>query len=297
MLKRMLFLTLLLVVAGLIAPVAEATSWIFIPNWRLVDMADVIVVGKVTKIEGGGGKYEQAVIEVSEVLKGPAGLKEVRLRQLPQPPAGAPVIEGLPLRYPAGTHGIFLVKKDAKEALYGPPTHPSEFQALQQKDEIVKTVKVRANVPGGKAVGGLVARAELESSKQANAQQIWFSLKNDSDKPILVCNYVAHRPLQVDWIGPDGKKRDSKHYAWLDDPRIGPQAPLSAGHFITLPPGGVCFLGPRGDSYQGFFLTNPERGAHKLTIRFGSKEDGKKLSLKDVWTGDVVSSEVVVIVK
>ena len=120
--RRLLFLSALLAVAGIVTPVAEATSWIFIPQWRLVDMADVIVVGKVTKIEGGGGKYEQAIIEVSEVLKGAAGLKEARLRQLPQPPAGTPVIPGLPLRYPVGTNGIFLLKKDAKEAVYGPPT-------------------------------------------------------------------------------------------------------------------------------------------------------------------------------
>lgn len=298
--NRVLWVAALLVAAVVLVPPVEATSWVAIPLWKLVDQADVIVAGKVARIEeakpgGGVPNYEHAMVEVSEVLKGPAGMKDVRIRQLPPPAPGQPVIAGLPLRYNAGTEGIWLLKKDAREAVYGPPSHPSQIQPKQQKEEIAKLVKARANLPGGKPAGGLVARAELEMPKQGNVYQVWFSLKNVSDKPIVICDYVANQPLQVDWIGPDQKKRQSKHYAWLDDPRIGPQAPLNENHFITIPPGGVYFLGPRGE-YVGITLTNPEPGEHKLTIGYGNKE-GKKLGLKEVWTDSVTANEVVVRVK
>lgn len=146
----------------------------------------------------------------------------------------------------------------------------------------------------GKPVDGLAARAEV--IKESGALAVRFSLKNVSDKPLVVCDYIPHLPLQVEWVGPDGKKQKSSHYAWLDDPRIGPQAPLSERSFVTLAPGGVHVIGPRGKDSTIPFAGGPA-GAHKVTVRYANKEDGKRFKLTGVWTGTVAAPEVTLRVK
>src|SRR5262249_19578441 len=123
--------------------------------------------------------------------------------------------------------------------------------------------------------------------------EVRFTLKNVTDKPIVICDYVGNRPLGVDWTGPDGKKRESPHYDWLKAVRL---RPLSKENFVTIPPGGVVAVGLEIKG-PGIAFPMAGSGKHKLTVRYTNKEDGKAFGLKDVWTGTVAAPEVTVTVK
>jgi hypothetical protein len=79
---------------------------------------------------------------------------------------------------------------------------------------------------------------------------------------------------------------------------------VGENNFITIPPGGVAYMGPRGKYYGLSFSTAEssnsnlvEAGKHKITVTFASRQDGKTLGFNDVWNGDVVSNVVEIDVK
>ena len=171
---------------------------------------------------------------------------------------------------------------------------------FQDKDK-----KVEPN--GGKAVNGLVASAEVVEQKPAKDPpylEVRFSLKNVSDKPMTICDYVGNHPLKVEWNAPDGKTLRSDHYGWLRAAFI---ASLSEKNFVTIPAGGVRRIGPQGDTSGIVFQPTPEKplrfgnvtqpGKHRVTISYANMEDGKKFNQQNVWTGTVTANEVVFTVK
>ena len=131
-----------------------------------------------------------------------------------------------------------------------------------------------------------------------------FSLKNVSEKPITICDYVGNHPLKVEWIGPDGKTLRSDHYGWLRAAHI---ASLSEKNFVTIPAGGVRRIGPQGDTSGIVFQPTPEKplrfgnvttpGKHRVTVSYANMEDGKKFNQQNVWTGTVTANEVAFTVK
>ena len=160
---------------------------------------------------------------------------------------------------------------------------------------------------GGKAVNGLVASAEVVEQKPAKDPpylEVRFSLKNVTDKPITICDYVGNQPLKVQWIGPDGKTLRSGHYAWLRAAFI---APLSEKNFVTIPAGGTRRIHPQGEPSGIVFQPTPEKplrfgnvttpGKHRVTVSYENMEDGKKFNQQNVWTGSVTANEVVFTVK
>jgi hypothetical protein len=164
----------------------------------------------------------------------------------------------------------------------------------------------KAEPKGGKAVNGLVASAEVVEQKPAKAPaylEVRFTLKNVTDKPITICDYVGNQPLKVEWIGPDGKSLKSDHYGWLRAARI---ASLSEKNFVTIPAGGVRCIGPRGEGSGIIFHPNPDDprfgnvttpGKHRVTVSYPNMEDGKKFNQQNVWTGTVTANEVAFTVK
>jgi len=286
---------LIALVIGWTGQPAQA-SFVAVPLEFLVDEAAIIVQGKVAKIEdakftrklgNAERKYDAAVVEVSAVLKGPTKVKEVRIAQ----PARGGLALSTDIHFAAGQEGIWLLTKGAEKDAYW-ALHPSQFQPAKEKDNLVKLVQERAKLPAGKAVDGLAARAEV--LKQEKGFAVRFSLKNVSDKPLKVCDFVGNYPLQVEWIGPDGKKRESKHYDWLKAVRL---RPVSEENFITLEPGGVLFLSATFSKEQGIPFEDAGTGEHKVTVSYVNKEDGKQFKLKDVWTGTVSAPEVKITVK
>ncbi len=173
----------------------------------------------------------------------------------------------------------------------------NEFELKVRKKE-----EAEAKPEGGKAVKGLVGMAEVveKPAKGSTSFEVRFSLKNVSDKPITVCNWAGNRPLKVQWIGPDGKMLNSKHYLFLDSADIvGP----TKDSYVAIPPGGVRFIGPEiipaimfcpPTTKEPFVdtLNLAKVGQHRVTVSFTNNEEGKKFGFENVWTGTVTAKEV-----
>jgi hypothetical protein len=263
----------------------------YIPREVLVDRADIIVVGKVTKIDdvGAGQGMEFAVIEVKDVLKGDPKLKSVKQLQ--------PALMGGRLSHRVtvsiGERGVFMLSKIPNSNAYRFP-HPSAFSPTTEKTqdatiaEFKKLIEQRAKLPSGKEVNGLVAQAEVVL--EGGAHTVRFRLRNVSDKPIIVCNYLGNRPLKVNWVGPDGKEIESMHYDWLKTARL---KRIGAQNFVAIAPGGILALGPRGGDLDSLVFDNAPKGESKVTVSFVNGTNGDEFKIKGVWTGTVTANEVV----
>ena len=286
---------LLCVLIGVTGPAAQA-SFIAVPLEVLVDEADLIVAGKVSKIdeavftEKSGTlerRFDAAVVGVTVVLKGPPTVKQVRIAQ----PARGGVETSVDIRFTIGQEGVWLLIKDPARDLYR-VGHPGQCQELKEQGRVSKVVADRAKLAGGQPVAGLVARAEVEKHEEGCAIRV--SLKNVSDRPLIIFDHPIARPLQVQWTGPDGKPRESDHYKILERVRL--RAP-TAENFITIPPGGVVFLGVLG-KHEPILLKTVEPGTHKIIVSYVNKTDGKEFGIKGpVWMGTVSSNEVTITVK
>ncbi|HMF19752.1 MAG TPA: hypothetical protein VKE98_21280 [Gemmataceae bacterium] len=170
-----------------------------------------------------------------------------------------------------------------------------------------KDKEKKADAKFGKPVRGLVAGAEVVEKKEPNAPlyfEVRFALKNVSDKPITICDYVGSQPVQVRWLGPDGKSLKSTHYRWL----IAADIPaLDKSNFVTIPAGRIRRIGPRGEDSGIIFQSvpeNPQRfgnvlrpGKNRVTVSYVNQDDGKKFGVPKVWTGTVAANEVVITAK
>lgn len=303
-----------LVVFSLGATGELMASWAAVPLEILADEADVIVEGKVVEIADAGFNvgtrpYDVAVVEITTVLKNLSGkqIKQVRVAQ----PAKSMIGLSTDIRYQVGQSGIWMLvaDSDAKRNAYW-ASHPSQYQAVAKKDELTKLLKSRETLAGGKPSTGLVARAEVirqETPPRPGVDnppqfiEVRFSLKNVSKEPITICDFVGDKPLVVRWIGPDGERRESQHYTYLQRVRL---AGVAERNFIVIPPGGVQFLGPNG-KYYGISFTTAERqetniveaGKHRVLVGYQNKQDGTDIEAKNVWLDRVAANEVEFTVK
>lgn len=255
----------------------------------LIDKADIVVIGKVSKIDdmGAGPNQEFAIVDVREVLKGDLKLKSVKQLQ--------PALKGARLSHRVsvnlGEQGIFILNKVPNADAYR-IGHPSQVVVFSEKNEkevvaaYKKLVEDRLKVQGGKEVNGLIARAEV--TKEGGQTLVRFALKNVSDKPVTICTWIGGRQLEVKWTGPDGKAIESNHYDWMKAARI---RGLAKEDFVAIPPSGVVFFGPRGASDNTFHFPVP-MGESKITISYVNMADGKNFMIDGVWTGTVVSNEI-----
>ncbi len=314
--RKLLFVVLFAV------PTPVLADWAEVPLEVLVDEADLIVVGKVTKVQDGGFftlgpnksdhivKQDVAVVEISAILKASPAFGKPKVVHIGQKAMGK--LTSADIRFVPGQQGIWLLSKDPGQnkvvvmkgdMLVPDPErnvywakHPSQFQKETEQQKLTALIEARAKIQGGKSVNGVVARAELLESP--GRFQVRFSLKNVSDKPITVCDYVGNRPLQVNWIGSDGKLLMSKHYEWLKAARI---AALGGKDFVVIQPGGVRFMGEIKFHLPTDKATNLDNvaqvGQHKVTVSFVNKENGKQFGLENVWTGTVSANEVTISVK
>jgi hypothetical protein len=272
-----------------ILPFAARADVAYVPPAVLIDKADIVVIGKVGKIDdaGAGPNQEFAIIDIREVLKGDPKLKSVKQLQ--------PALKGARLSHRVsvnpGEQGIFILNKVPQAETYriGHPSQVVVFTDKNEKEVVAayrKLVEDRAKIAGGKEVNGLVARAEVV--KEGGQTTLRFALKNVTDKPITICTWIGGRQMEVKWIGPDGKAIESPHYEWMKAARI---RALIKEDFVAIPAGGVLFFGPRGASDNGFSFSLPE-GESKITLSYVSKADGREFKIDGVWTGTVTANEV-----
>jgi hypothetical protein len=177
---------------------------------------------------------------------------------------------------------------------------------------------------GGKPVNGLVAVAELE--EQADGWvEIKLSLKNVSDKAITTGYYSFPcwldpkvRHVRVEWTGPDGKKRESKH----DDFPPANNQPVRKSDFVTIEPGKTlairpvvrfhpASLKPEGDEPKDKWrvANAAEAGGHRVMVSFsntytkyargggGGRPPSDFVEVEGAWTGVVTANELTFKVK
>ena len=312
----------LMIVAFFAITAPVHADWAEVPLEVLVDEADLIVVGKVTKVQDGGFftlgpnktdhivKQDVAVVEVSAILKASPHVGKPKAVHIGQ--TAMRKIADTDIRFRPGQQGIWLLTKDPgpnkvvamKDGLLVQDPernvywakHPSQFQGEKEQKKLAALIEVRAKVEGGKPVNGLVARAELVEAP--GNFLVRFSLKNVAEKPTTVCNYVGNQPIEVKWIGPDGMMLKSKHYNWLKAARI---AALAERDFVVIQPGGVRFMGEIKFHSPAEKVTNFDNvaqvGKHRVTVGFVNNEVGKQFGLDNVWTGTVTANELTFSVK
>lgn len=158
------------------------------------------------------------------------------------------------------------------------------FSAFAQSD-ISKDPVGPANE--GKAVNGLKATADIVSG------EVRLTLKNVSNKPLAICTWLGQRCIEVSWIGPDGKPRESRHYDWLNAVRL---RNITAEDFVTLKPGDAIVIGPKGkDSHLK--LEGAVAGIHRVKVGYQNNQDGKGQGIRYAWTGKVTANEVTLTIK
>jgi hypothetical protein len=103
--------------------------WSGLTDAELGEQSDVIVLATLARIEqqamSGSRALEIGVLDIHEVLKGPANLREVRLAQ---PAANSPR-SSADIRYKVGQKGLWFLRPyphAADPALYG-ADHPQRF--------------------------------------------------------------------------------------------------------------------------------------------------------------------------
>jgi hypothetical protein len=141
--KRILLIAATLLVS---TPRTEA-CWTRLDPRAVAEGASLIVVGKVVKIEDAGfsrkhekwdRKYDAAVVEVREVLKGRDGRRYVRLAQ----PAQGGLRVSTDIRYKLGQEGIWLLDRDGRFDVYW-ADHPDKFRELKDRDEVAQLLRER----------------------------------------------------------------------------------------------------------------------------------------------------------
>lgn len=282
--------TLLICTLAFFPAVAAQAKVAYIPPAMLIDKADIVVIGKITKIDetGAGPNQEFAIVDIREVLKGDPKLKSVKQLQ--------PALRGMRLSHRVtvslNEQGIFILNKVPNMDAYriGHPNQVVTYTEQNEKQVIAmyrKLVEERAKMVSGKEVNGLVARAEVV--REGARTGVRFSLKNVSDKPITICNWVGARPLSVRWTGPDNKAIESTHYDWLAAATI---RALNKEDFVTIRPGEIHFISPYTQSFEMFNFKLPE-GESKIVISYTNDANGKQFDLDGVWTGTVTANEII----
>lgn len=292
--QRLLVVALALCASWLVVSDARG-SFVQLPLETVVDQAALIVEGKVVRIEPNKltrpfgnmpRAYDLAVVEVADVLRGPAKIKEVRIAQ---PALGGGLAVSTDIRFAVGQQGVWMLNKEKEPDVFW-ATHPSQFEPVKEKERIAKVIAARAKITVGKEVKGLAAFAE--AIKREGDYTVRFSVKNVSKEPIVLFDFVGSRPVEVVWTGPDGKKLETDHYKWLEAVRL--RAPNKDNFFVLHPGTAVRFGGRgRGDDL-GIALPNPRPGKHTVSVRYVNREDGKEHGVQGVWVGTLAAPDVVI---
>jgi len=259
-----------------------------------VDESPLIVKATVT-----AHKDSVAVLHVDKVLKGTLHATEIRIPRsdpaAPKPPGGT-----FEPQLKIGTQSILILNKPQANGVYLAHV-PQRQKPVKEEAELAKLIAARLRLRGGPEVEGLTLRAELVEDSTAQ----WYlevSVKNVSSAPITVCPSSATRPLQVAWTGPDGKTRESRHYA------RDLKSTLHKSHFITLQPGEVRFVYPFSTGHPICFRPAPLRtetaksinpaavGRHAVVVSFEDRTVGKPFGIPKVWAGKVTAPEIALVI-
>jgi len=136
----------------LLIPLLVLTGWLTVPQtkacWKFIPLetrmagAEYVVVGKIDRIVDGiernNRTYDVGAIKVSQVLKGPETLKEVRLMW---PSKANKARMSTDILFNKGQQGVWILYPDKKEKGVYWARYPSDYQPLKALPNVEAKLK------------------------------------------------------------------------------------------------------------------------------------------------------------
>ena len=139
---RKILIPFLVLVGWLAIPQANA-CWAYVSLETRIDGAKYVVVGKIDRIVDGIERqtrtYNVGAIKVSQVLKGPETLKEVRLMW---PSKANKARMSTDILFNNGQQGVWILYPDKKEKGVYWASYPSDYQPLKALPNVQAKLKV-----------------------------------------------------------------------------------------------------------------------------------------------------------
>ena len=139
---KKILIPFLVLVGWLTVPQTKA-CWKFVPLETRIDGAKYVVTGKIDRIVDGiernNRTYDVGAIKVSQVLKGPEALKEVRLMW---PSKANKVRMSTDILFNKGQQGVWVLYPDKKEKGVYWASYPSDYQPLKALPNVQSKLKV-----------------------------------------------------------------------------------------------------------------------------------------------------------
>ncbi len=290
-----LLITFLLLIC-LIPAASVSAKWAEIPLEKRVKQADLVVVGKITKVENvmdGNAELAVGTITVSEVIKGDKDMKKVKLAwrtgRVLDPNTGMwfEVRTSVDIRYSKGQEGIWVMTRDPKNKDRFKARYPG--YPIKSDEEKLKEVRGYATekyehkeIPA-KPVNGLLAEVKVLNSPlyPGDDLAVDFRLTNVRKKgEIQIVDFemlgLTLRPIVT---GPKGEKIPWPAARVMMEPPEYPTAVLQAGAFYG-----------RKITLSSSNLRQP--GRYSLAIRYSNNMALKEKGF-ECWTGELPSNTVV----
>ena len=279
------FLALCVVLLAARAALAER---VYVAPETYLDEAQAIVIGKMTNVDAEEGTGE---IAVTDMVRGDKELRHVAARfgKRPKPQGGvALIMEDGPVTYEEGQEGIWLLRpRDRDEHGTYDLGEYHLFYDLDQLDHLKETMAALEKLPWGEPVGGLAARTLVHAPPWPNQRLIYVAVKNVSEKPLRISDYIGHRALAVTLVLPDGTEQPIELYEFLQ--RVKLKAPEQKDYPV-LAPGDVRYVG----FWAGISTGNLTlKGVYRVKASYSNADKGGAVLGYDVaWTGTVNAPEV-----
>jgi len=133
----------LLVLTGWLTVPQTKACWKFVPLETRMTGAEYVVVGKIDRIVDGiernNRTYDVGAIKVSQVLKGPEALREVRLMW---PSKANKARMSTDILFNKGQQGVWILYPDKKEKGVYWASYPSDYQPLKALPNVQSKLKV-----------------------------------------------------------------------------------------------------------------------------------------------------------
>jgi len=276
---------------ALVAAPAALAERVYVAPETYLDEARAVVIGKMTNVNAEEGTGE---IVVTEVIRGDKELRHVSARfgKRPKPQGGvALIMEDGPVTYDEGQEGIWLLRpRDREEGGIYYLGNYELFYPLDHLDHLKQMMAALEELPWGEPVNGLAARTLVHAPPWQNQRLIYVAVKNVSDKPLRISDYIADRVLAVTLVLPDGTERPIDLYEFLKTARM--RAP-GKRDYPVLAPGEVRYVGFWAGVNAGELT---QKGAYRVKASYSNANNRAQLGVTDVskssWTGRVDAPEV-----
>ena len=287
--KKILF-PLLVLTGWLTVPQTKA-CWKFVPLETRMTGAEYVVVGKIDRIVDGIKRqtrtYNVGAIKVSQVLKGPKTLKEVRLMW---PSKANKARISTDILFNKGQHGVWILYPDKEHHDIHWASYPSDYHSLKNLPKVKEKMKALGAINWSKPAGGLQLSAIVEATpmrktfKTVNGKReesisasasTYVLLRNNGKAATHVVNYPADKAFTYKLTGPDG----------VDVPIYQPNrfgGKVMKHHYLPVAPNALTTVG-----YGMRLPTLTQKGKYTLELNYANKRKGIKEVKGPVWAGQL----------